>query len=108
MKRRLRKKYGHMVPYRDPNYSPVPEWVRQIDNACLQEEVREAIDARSWAIDRGAQRHPSGAKLLRIGDDILARIEDGRLDGIAACRKAAVAVRKFNTAGEHALSTARV
>lgn len=104
--RKLRKKYGHMAPYRDPNYSPVPEWVHAIENACLYEEVREAINARSWAIDRGAKLHSSGAKLLRIGDDILARIEDGRLRDKDACRKAAVAIRKFNTAGEHARSTA--
>lgn len=95
-----------MAPYRDLNYSPIPEWVRQLENSCLQEEVREAIDARSWAIDRGAEHHPSAMKLLRIGDDILAKIEEGRLRGDVACRKAAVAVRKFNTAGEHAKSTA--
>ena len=52
------------------------------------------------------ERHPSARKLLGIGDDILRRIEDGRLKGDAACRKAAVALRKFNTAGEHAKSTA--
>jgi hypothetical protein len=88
------------------NYSPMPEWVLKLDD-CLQNEVREAIDAKSWAIDRGADKHPSGAKLLRVGDDILARIEDGRLRGAEACRRAAVACRKFNSAGEHAKSTAR-
>jgi hypothetical protein len=101
---RLRKRYGHMPYRRDPNYSPMPDWVRNLDD-CLQEEVREAIDARSWAIDRGAEKHSSAAKLLRIGDEILARIEDGRLRGSVACRKAAVATRKFNTAGEHAKPT---
>jgi hypothetical protein len=95
-----------MAPYQDPNYSPIPEWARRLENPCLQEEVREAINARSWAIDRGARNHPSAAKLLRIGDDILSRIEDGRLRGDEACKKAAVALRKFNTAGEHARSTA--
>jgi hypothetical protein len=100
----LRKRYGHM-PYKPKarNYSPMPEWVLQLDD-CLQEEVREAIDAKSWAIDRGADKHPSGAKLLRIGDKILDQIENG-LRGARACRKAAVACRKFNTAGEHAKST---
>jgi hypothetical protein len=87
------------------NYSSMPEWVLKLDD-CLQNEVREAIDAKSWAIDRGADKHPSGTKLLRIGDEILDRIEDGRLSGSEACRKAAVACRKFNTAGEHAKSTA--
>lgn len=91
---------------RDPNYSPVPEWVHAIENDCLQNVVREAIDARSWAIDRGADKHPSGSKLLRIGDEALAAIEHGRSKGDAACKKAAVACRKFNAAGEHAQSTA--
>ena len=94
------------MPYKRHNYSPMPSWVNAIDNQCLQEVVREAVDAQSWAIDRGAANHPSAAKLLRIGDDILLRIEDGRLSGDLACKKAAVALRKFNTAGEHALSTA--
>jgi hypothetical protein len=105
-KRKLRKRYGHAPYPRDPNYSPMPAWVSKIDNECLREVVREAIDAKSWAIDRGAEKRPSAAKLLRVGDDILARIEDGRLKGDVACRRAAVAARKFNTAGEHAKSTA--
>jgi hypothetical protein len=84
------------------NYSPMPTWVSHIDNDCLREEVREAIDARSWAIDRGAERHPNSAKLLRIGDSILERIEDNRFHGDTACAKAAVALRKFNSAGEQA------
>ena len=97
-----------MAPYPGSNYSPMPAWLQHIENDCLREELREAIDARSWAIDRGAEHHSSASKLLRIGDDILERIEDGRLQGATACRKAAVATRKFNTAGEHAASTARV
>jgi hypothetical protein len=94
------------MPYKRRNYSPMPAWVNAIDNDCLREVVREAVDAQSWAIDRGAERHPSGRKLLSVGDDILQRIEDGRLKGDAACKKAAVALRKFNTAGEHARPTA--
>jgi hypothetical protein len=99
--------YSHRKRMRaDPNYSPMPEWAYGLENTCLQEEVREAIDARSWALDRGADKHPSGAKLLRVGDKILHEIEHRIVRGDKACRKAAQATRKFNTAGEHARSTA--
>lgn len=103
--KKIRKRYGHL-PYKRRNYSPMPAWVIAIDNDCLREVVREAVDAQSWAIDRGAELHPSAAKILRIGDEILGRIESGQLKGDTACRKAAVALRKFNTAGEHAKPTA--
>jgi hypothetical protein len=104
--RQLRKRYGHAPYRRDPNYHPMPAWVNAIENDCLRELTREAIDALSWAIDRGAERHKNAAKLLRVGNEKLEVVKEGRLDLGGLSRAAAVALRKFNQAGEQATPTA--
>ena len=84
-------------------------WTDDIEDDCLFEEVAEAIVARARAVRRGALDDDAEecAKAMRSGDRTLKQIEDGRVTGEAACKKAAVALRKFATAAECARPTAR-
>lgn len=65
-------------------------WVQTIDNSCLYEVVVEALTARASAI-----RHNGAPGLIRTGDATLAAVADGRVTGDRACKKAAVALRKY-------------
>ena len=84
-----------------------PDWVEQLADPCLWETVREALVARGSAVKAGAERHASCRAALRAADQTLDAIADGRVIGQVACRKAAVAIRKYNTAAECAAPTAR-
>lgn len=83
-----------------------PEWVDAIEDECLWEIVMEAYVARLSATRRGADDDPSCDAVLRSGDTTMQMIRDGRIRGREECRKAASAVRKYNTAAECARPTA--
>lgn len=77
-----------------------PEWVEGIQDTCLQETVREALVARDVAVRAGALQHRACRAVLAAADATLEQIELGKVGGKVACRKAAVAVRKYSTAVE--------
>lgn len=68
-------------------------WAGELDDACLFEVVLEAVMARASAI-----RHAGNARAIAAGDAVLEGIKSGRVTGSRACKKAAVAVRKYNRA----------
>jgi hypothetical protein len=88
-------------------YLQYPEWVENLPDTCLVNAVKEAITTRDSAIRGGARDHKACRAALGSGEKILDQIEFGRVTGEKACSKAAVAVRKFNTAVECAHPTAR-
>jgi hypothetical protein len=68
-------------------------WVERLDNSCLREMVTEALIARKAAVTaRG------NAAVIASGDKTLERIEFGKDTGDVACRKASVAIRRFDEA----------
>ena len=95
------------MPHRERRI-PWPLWVERIGSECLQTTVKEALHARDAAVDGGAERHTACARVLRAADATLDQIEFDRVTGRLACRKAADALRKFNTAAECAHPTARI
>jgi hypothetical protein len=84
----------------------VPEWVDGLRDRGLRAVVAEALFARAFAIRHGAREHAKGVAALTSADTALDQIADGRVTGDLACRKAAGALRKYNTAAECAASTA--
>ena len=85
----------------------VPEWVEELADVCLQTTVEEALWARHYAVRWGALEHKSCRAALASADATLQRIADRRVIGNSACKKAADALRKYNTAAECAHPTAR-
>lgn len=91
------------MPHRPVETLRLPKWVQElVDDRCLYTTVVEALVARQYAIDWGAREYKTEAKIFRAADNTLQMIADGRVYGEMACRKAADALRKFNTAGERA------
>ena len=84
----------------------MPDWIREIDDSCLKAVVVEALIARLSAIDNGAEDHEACNSALRSGDATMDSIRFGRVKGEEACKKAATAVRKYNTASECVVPTA--
>jgi hypothetical protein len=84
----------------------VPEWISGIEDACLREVIMEALVARFTAVQGGAELHAPCASALRSADSTMDQIRFGKYKGTPACRKAATAVRKYNTASECAHPTA--
>jgi hypothetical protein len=90
--RKLRKRYGH-APARASDVAGaigLAPWVQAIDNACLYEVVVEALTARASAV-----RHAGKRATIAAADTTLAMVADGRVTGDRACKKAAVALRKY-------------
>lgn len=85
----------------------LPDWVERIDDPCLVETITEALVARRLAERLGAPDQRPCRSVFAAGDKTLDAIADGRVRGQVACRKAAVALRKFNTALECVRPTAR-
>jgi hypothetical protein len=91
-KRTLRRRYGH-APARAAVVAEamhLAPWVNNIENLCLYEVVLEALTARVSAV-----RHDGDPKMIAAGDATLEAISSGRVAGDLACRKAAVALRKY-------------
>jgi hypothetical protein len=88
----------------------IPSWVDGLGDECLRDTVLEALiakhDADKAGVDPRADKDPC-ASAYRSGEETLAQIKHGRYDERQACRRAATAVRKYNTARECALPTAR-
>jgi len=85
----------------------IPRWVFETGDECLEETLVEAYVARFKAFEAGAPRAGAAcAKAFRSADVTVAAIQDGRSTGKLACKKAAVALRKYNTALECAEPTA--
>jgi len=84
-----------------------PNWVEALEDPCLLASVKEALVAREFALDNGAKQHKACRAVLRAADTTLEQVEFGLVKGKDACRKAASAIRKFNTAGECSRPTAR-
>lgn len=84
----------------------MPEWLYAIEDNCLREVARAMLDARSWAIDRHADKHKIAVKTFEVAKKKLAIVQEGRGTSAELCKAAALALRKYNTAGEQALSTA--
>jgi hypothetical protein len=104
---KLNRRYGHMAPLKAKtrNLVPFPAWVDAIEDRCLEEVVREALSAKSWAVSKGALDNPKALDLIRRADEGVEAIERGDAKGHAACRRAASAARKYNSAGEIALAS---
>jgi hypothetical protein len=68
-------------------------WVEGLESACLREMVTEALIARKAAVE--AKGDP---KIIASGNATLERIEFGKDTGDVACRKASVAIRRFDEA----------
>lgn len=66
-------------------------WVNDLDDMCLYEMVQEALMARA-----SAKKHDGDPRTIAVGDAALLAIESGRVTGSGACKKAAVALRKYN------------
>jgi len=78
-----------------------PEWVENIDDACLSEAVKEALIARSSAIRSGALKSHKVCKAkFESAETTIEQIEFGRVTGAIACKKAATAMRKYAVADE--------
>jgi hypothetical protein len=90
--KKLRKRYGHMPASAATIRSAISlaPWVNDLDDACLYEVVVEALTARVSAERRGG--NPSA---IAAGDVALDLIRTGRVHGDQACKKAAVALRKY-------------
>lgn len=86
-----RKRYGYM-PAKASRISEAVRfapWIYELDD-CLYEVIVEALTARESAV-----RHGGNRKAIAAGDVILETIRDGRVSGSQACKKAAVAQRKY-------------
>ena len=77
---------------------PWPAWVNALDDMCLREGVREALTARETALSLGANKKQGCVGAFRSAETTLDQIEFGRVTGQAACKKAAVALRKYTNA----------
>lgn len=66
-------------------------WVDDLDNGCLHEMVVEALTVRASAV-----RHKGDPRTIAVGDQALDAIRTGRVQGDRACKKAAVALRKYD------------
>jgi hypothetical protein len=66
-------------------------WVDSLDNRCLYEMVVEALTVRASAI-----HHKGDPRTIAVGDQALDEIRTGRVRGDRACKKAAVALRKYD------------
>lgn len=88
------------------SFLTVPAWVDALKDECLKTTVIEALVARKYATDHGAEDNRNCAAALRSADVTLDNIESGKLSGKPAWKKAADALRKYNTAGECAYPTA--
>ncbi len=84
-----------------------PDWVEAIDDECLSETVKEALQARSTAIRSGAKAHKNCRAALDSADKTLDQIEFGRISGSRACTKAVTAMRKYTVAAEYSAPSAR-
>jgi len=84
----------------------VPAWVGCLDSSCLRELVAEALWARQYAVERGAEIDVTCRAVMKSADTTMEHIHDRRVTGDAACRKASAALRKYTTAAECALPTA--
>ena len=74
------------------------EWVEGITNRCLQDVLLEAYIARLHAVQDGAERYPGCKRVLDKADATIDQIRFGRYEEEQACRRAAVAVRKYTMA----------
>lgn len=95
------------MPPKKKNMLMAPRWVDALDNDCLWETVREALQAKASAIRQGAEEHKACRAVMRSADKTIDAIEKGDVQGTEACKKAAVAVRKYSTALECARPSAR-
>jgi len=86
----------------------VPGWVDafEAEDECLHAVLIEALVARHSAVLKGAERFDACKSALASADATLDAIHYGRIKGVQAWRKAAVAVRKYNTAHECVSPTA--
>lgn len=87
------------MPARERNII-FPAWSEDLPDTCLRKVVRQAVIARSDAVDNGALKHKSCRAVFESADKTLDQIEFHRITGDIACTKAATALRKFNTAAE--------
>lgn len=84
------------MPPRKHRYSEairLAPWIESLESTCLREMVTEALIARRSAVAANGD-----AKIIRAGDKTLERIEFGKDTGDVACRKASVAIRRFDEA----------
>lgn len=95
-----------MPPKRRFEEASFPAWAEAIEDPCLRDVVLEAFVARRAAVLAGADRHRACRAALTSGDATMDQIRYGRYEGKSACRKAATAVRKYDTARECAKPTA--
>lgn len=96
------------MPHRAPDkILKIPAWVDALDNGCLRETAVEALIVRDFAVKHGAENHAACKRVLVAADSTLDSVALGRVTGDLACRKAATALRKYNSAAECVHPTAR-
>lgn len=95
-----------MPPKKKFEERSIPEWAFELEDHCLREVVFEAYVARATAVFDGALKYAACSAAFDSADAVMDQIRLGRYRGAAACRKAAAAVRKYNTALECASPTA--
>lgn len=91
-RRALPARYGHMPAKaaRIAEAMKLAPWVDELDDLCLYEVVLQALTARV-----SAMRHNGDARIIAAGDAALDAVSSGRVTGDQACKKAAVALRKY-------------
>ncbi len=84
------------------------DWVRAIadKDACLYGILREALVARSTAIEDGAWHYEACAAVVKAADDTMDSIRFEHVKGRAAWKAATTALRKYTTAMECVVPTA--
>lgn len=81
-------------------YSQVPRWIDELDDRCLYEVAIEAWVARRSAVRAGADKDDRARRILAAADQTMDQVASGRVTGQRACRLAATATRKYNSALE--------
>lgn len=84
-----------------------PAWVERLADPCLHTTIIEALVARQAAMAQGAPTHRPCRNVFEAAERTLDQIGLGRVTGKEACRKAADALRKYNTAAECAHPSAK-
>lgn len=79
------------------------DWINSVQDMCLFDTLAEAHAARASAEHHGALQRRVCARSFKSGDATLEQIKRAVQRGqesSALCRKAAAALRRYNTAGE--------
>jgi hypothetical protein len=83
------------VPRHQKRRIPIPAWVDQEGDFCLQATAEDAYVAKTLAEDFGAPHSPSCAQLMRAGEKSLRIMADPRTGTRKRCAEGNRAAKKF-------------